>query len=178
MSFYVRFKMKLLCTLLFALIALSLTGCDRSESSAYSKLKAETGATDEELEKGIKMYTDFYILMRDEIEAGTLNVEDMIDAAKQAKEVMATVQRDDEMAAVMTLSHLRTLESKGIEQTKEAMARQLSRFVEAEFPSTENSEMIRKKIQEYTETSAAFLSLKQKSEQDGAGQPPTRPESK
>jgi predicted translin family RNA/ssDNA-binding protein len=78
----------------------------------------------------------------------------------------------------MTLSHLRTLESKGSEQAREAMAKQLNRFVEAEFPSTENSEMIRKKIQEYAETSAVFHSLKQKSEQAGTGQPATRPESK
>ena len=174
----VRFKMKLLCTLLFALIALSLAGCDRSESSAYSKLKAKTGATDEELEKGIKIYTDFYILMRDEIEAGTLNVEDMIDAAKQAKEVMATVQRDDEMTAAMTLAYLRTLESQGSERASEAMAKQLSRFVKAEFPSTENSKMIREKIQEYAKTSEAFHDLKQQSEQGGAGQPATRPELK
>ena len=171
-------KMNLLSTSLIAMIALFLVGCDRPEPAAYAKLKSETGATDEQLEAGIKMYTDVYVLMREEIEAGTLNVEDMIDAAKQAKELMAIMQRDDEMAAVMTLSHLRTLESKGSEQAQEAMARQLSRFVEAEFPSTENSEMIRKKIQEYAETSEAFHSLKQKSEQDGAGQPATRSESK
>ncbi len=169
--------MNLFITFLIAMIGLFLAGCDRPEPAAYAKLKSETGATDEQLEAGIKMYTDFYILMRDEIEAGNLNVEDMVGAAKQAKEVMATVQRDDEMAAVMTLSHLRTLESKGSEQAQEAMARQLSRFVEAEFPSTENSEMIRKKIQEYAKTSAAFLSLKQTSTQDGDGQPATRSES-
>ncbi len=169
--------MNLLSTSLIAIMALYLVGCDRPEPAAYAKLKTETGATDQQLEAGIKMYTDFYISMRAEIEAGTLNVEDMIDAAKQAKEVMATVQRDDEKAAVMTLSHISTLESKGSEQAQEAMSRQLSRFVDAEFPSTETSKMIRKKIQEYAETSAAFRSLKQKSEQDGAGQPATRSES-
>jgi hypothetical protein len=161
-----------------ALIAMCFAGCQRSESTAYAKLKSETGATEEELEEGIKIYTKFYMLMRDEIEAGTVNADDLLNAAKDAKRVMTTVQRDDEMTAAMTLSYLRILESKGSAPASVAMARQLNRFVDAEIPSTDSSKMIREKIEEYAKTSEAFKALKQNSEvEDGQSLPaPSRNE--
>ena len=170
--------MKLLKISLFTLIAFCLTGCERLASTPYDQLKTKTGATDKELEEGIKLYTAFYVLMRDEIEAGTLKVEDMLEAAKGSKQKLTDIERDDELAAAYTLSFLRTFESKGSEQARDGMAKQLSRFVEAEFPSTESSKMIREKIREYAKTSEAFRALKQKSEQDGGEQPATRSESK
>ncbi len=116
--------------------------------------------------------------MRDEIEAGTVNADDLLNAAKDAKRVMTTVQRDDEMTAAMTLSYLRILESKGSAPASVAMARQLNRFVDAEIPSTDSSKMIREKIEEYAKTSEAFKALKQNSEvEDGQSLPaPSRNE--
>jgi hypothetical protein len=158
--------MKLLTTTFTVACAICLCGCDKGGSNAYERLKSETGASDEELDEGIKFYTKFCVLLHDEIEAGTVNVEDLIESAKDAKEAIAAVQREDEMTAVMTLAYLRTLEKKGSERAGEKMAKQLAQFVEARFPTTDNSQKIREKILEYAKTSPALTALTQQSEQD------------
>lgn len=99
--------------------------------------------------------------MRDEIDGGTIRVKNLVEAAKGSKDVLAAVETSDEVGVIMTLSILRTLESKGSDRASEAMARQLGEFVEAKFPNTERSEQIREKIREYAAGSPAFKALKQ-----------------
>ncbi len=146
-------------------------GCDSTSNATYDRLKTETGASSEELENGIKLYTDFYIRMREEIDAGTLTVDDMIVNAKRAKEVMSTVHREDEMAALTTLTNLRTLEIEGSSIAADQMVSQLNRFLDANRPDTESARKIISRINEYAETSAAFSTQKQYSEQGAAANP-------
>jgi|688.fasta_scaffold882253_1 hypothetical protein len=157
--------MKLIKILLLSSITVIFLGCNKPETDFYTKLKNKTGATDKELQDSLTFFTEFYVLMSSQIQDGTLKAEDLVEAAKNAKQAMATLDREDELAAAMTLRHLRILESKGIDQAKEAMAKQLSGFVEAESPSTENSQKIRGNIKEYALTSEAFRILKNQSEQ-------------
>jgi hypothetical protein len=143
-----------------AIIALIFTSCDKA-SDDYQRLLRETGATPQELDRGISLYTDFYIRMKEEIDAGTLSVEEMINASKRAKEVMATIQRDDEMAAIYALTTLRLLDQRGEEAARKFLVERLESFVKADFPTTENSESIRQNIIKYASESDS-LSIPQK----------------
>jgi len=132
-----------------------LCSCDRTPNP-YQRLREKTGASDQELEKGIRLYTEFYILMREEIDSGNLSVEDMIDASKKAKAVMETIQRADELSALYSLTALNLLEKKGTDAAEAFLVERLILFQNAKFPMTQNSEDIRKKIDQYFKDSPAF----------------------
>jgi len=143
-------------TILF--LAALLIGCDRESETTFERLKSETGASDEELEEGIKFCTEFYILMRDDIEGGRVDVKDMFKSLERANEVMATIQREDELSAAMTLATLRNLERGGADRAAAFMVKHLRRFLDSGGRVTKNAKLIREKISEYAKTSAAFQS--------------------
>lgn len=155
--------MTILKILILTLIALYLTGCNETSSSAssYHKLKQETGATNAELEKVINFYAELYEAMEDEIESGRLTAEDLVSSVKQSSEIMAIIQREDELLAIMTLKYLKAFEEVGADQARELMSKQLIKFTQAEFPSTENSELIRQKIFEYAKKSTSLAPINQ-----------------
>jgi hypothetical protein len=171
--------MKLLAVLLVTACCINLSGSDKDLASVYEKLKAETGASDEELEEGIKFFTKFYVLMHDEIKAGTVNVEELVATSKSlkkdVKDIVAAMQRDDEMTAMMTLLYLKALERNDIDAARELMAKQLARFAEKEDPSTETSRNLQATILEYSKTSPSLKPLIQQREEPGSD-PPSPPE--
>lgn len=153
-----------------------LCGCKQSSDSAYQKLKAETGATDEELEKSIKFHTEVYIALRDEIDAGSLKPQDFVEAMEWQKEAMATMLRDDEMTAVMMFAVLRELETKGSDEAARVMVKRLKSYLETPEPITESSGKIRAKILEYSATSEAFKAYEQATNKALDASKPVRPE--
>ena len=134
---------------------LILCSCDRAPN-AYQRLRDETGASDQDLKQGIRLYTEFYISMRKEIDAGNLTVKDMIDASKQAKVVMETIKREDELSALCSLKALQLLEKQGPDAAETFLVGRLYSFKNAKIPMTQNSEDIRKKIELYSKDSPAF----------------------
>ena len=134
---------------------LILCSCDRAPT-AYQRLREETGASDHDLQQGIRLYTEFYISMRKEIDAGNLTVKDMIDASKQAKVVMETIKREDELSALYSLKALQLLEKQGPDAAEAFLVGRLYSFKNAKVPMTQNSEDIRKKIELYSKDSPAF----------------------
>ena len=144
-----------LLTILTIFATMILCSCDRSPN-AYQRLRDITGASDHDLEQGVRIYTEFYIAMRKEIDAGNLTVKDMIDASKKANVVMETIKREDEMSAAYSLATLKLLEQKGSDAAEALLVAHLNSFLNARFPKTPNSEDIRKKIDLYSKDSPAF----------------------
>ena len=140
-------------------------------SSAYADLKAETGATDEELKRGIELFIEFNNLMQDEMALGTFDAQTMIDSAKNLNKVLDGVEREDQMAALMMLIALRTLEEEGADRAASVLVKHLQRFVDAGFPSNEQSDKLREKILAYAKDSEAFRSRASQGEQSRDDQP-------
>lgn len=149
--------MKLTFFTLLSLTCIHLASC-KKEPTAYEKLKAATGATDQELEDAIGTYIKIQALLED----GTIKPEDATALIQQTKETLATVQRDDEAAAIWTLGYLKALETQDEQRAIKLMSDHLIRFTEREFPNTEASARIRKNIIEYAQTSPSLEQLKKK----------------
>lgn len=157
--------MKFSLPIFLLVISLNLGFAEESGIDAYEELKKETGLTDEELRKPIKQFAEFVRIYEDELDAGSLDPKKLVESAKEFDQIVANMQRQDELTAALTLAFLRTLETRGAEKAGEFMAKQLNSFAENDFPDTESYRKVRARIEEYSKTSAAFKRLMQSSEQ-------------
>ncbi|MDA8909179.1 hypothetical protein N9I65_03280 [bacterium] len=157
--------MKICLSILLLVFGCSLASSDEEGFEAYQTLKKETGLTDDQLKDPIKKFAEFARLMEDELEAGSIDPKELIESGKKIDEIIADMQRQDELTAALTFAFLRALETKGADKAAEFMAKELSSFVERDFPDTDGYREIRARIEEYSKSSSAFKRLEQRSEQ-------------